>query len=325
MPSDLSFLTSLIATTVFLSAPIAYAFLGVMWSELSGVFVFGIEGMMLLGAIAGFLGTLASGNSMIGLLIGLATGLILGLMSAFFEVSLGSDQIIFAIALLVIGPSLSSYIYGIYTAGRGLSPFAVSITTFPPVPIPFLSQLPIIGPFFDQPWIVYLMYFLLVGPQIFLYRTNWGLRIRAVGMNPLAADSMGADVYRIRYAALALSGMFAALGGMTLIMAQTGFWTNNVTAGRGLIAIALVRVGNWRIQLTYAATLVVSALIALGATLQQYYSSAGTQSSALIGSAFPYEVFNSLPYIFAVAVIAISYKWTRSNEPASIGRHYKRE
>jgi len=292
-----------------------------MWSELSGVFIFGIEGIMLLSAIAGFLGTLVTGNIVLGLVVGIGTGLLLGIMTAFFEVTLGADQIIYAIGLLVIGPSLSGYLDTLFTAGHGIAP---SIPTFPSIPIPYLSEIPLIGPFFDQPWLVYITYFLVIVSQIVLYRTKRGLRIRAVGMNPLAADSMGTSVFLTRYLALSLTGVFAALGGMTMIMAGTGFWTSNITAGRGLIGIALVRVGNWKVYLTYVATLIVGALIAVGALLQQTYSSAALAGS-LVGSTFPYEIFNTLPYIFSVAVIAISYKWTRSNEPASIGRPYKRE
>jgi len=317
---DLGFYTTLVGTTIFLSAPIAFAFLGVMWGELSGVFVFGIEGQMLLGAVAGFLGTLATGNIAIGLGLGLLTGIAIGLLSGFFEVTLGADQIIFAIALLVIGPSLSSFLYGSYLGGLGLSAFSLSIKTFQNVAIPYLSDIPLIGPFFNQPIIVYLMYVLVVLTHIFFYRTNLGLKIRAVGMNPLAADSMAVNVYLVRYVSLVISAMLATLGGMTMIMAQTGFYSDNVTAGRGLIAIALVRVGNWRTQLTFAATLVVGLLLSLVADLQGLFSGGG-----VISTTFPYEIFATLPYIFAIAVIGISYKWTRSNQPASIGRPYKRD
>jgi len=317
---DLGFFTALIGTTIFLSAPIAFAFLGVMWGELSGVFVFGIEGEMLVGAVAGYLGTFATGNIAIGLGVGLLTGVALGVLSGFFEVTLGADQIIFAIALLVIGPSLSSYLYGSYLGGLGVSAITLSIKTFESVPIPYLSSIPIIGPFFNQPAIVYLMYGLVVLTHVFFYRTNIGLKIRSVGMNPLAADSMAVNVYLVRYLCLVISAMFAALGGMTMIMAQTGFYSDNVTAGRGLIAIALVRVGNWRTQLTFAATLVVGLLLALVADLQGLFSGGG-----VVSTSFPYEIFATIPYIFAIAVIGISYRWTRSNQPASIGRPYKRE
>jgi simple sugar transport system permease protein len=131
---------------------------------------------------------------------------------------------------------------------------------------------------------------------------------------------MGVSVYRVRYLALIIGAMLAALGGMTMVMAQTGFWSDNVTAGRGLIAIALVRVGNWRTHITFAAALAVGALLALTSDLQQLFSGGGTVSTT-----FPYEVFSMLPYIFAVAVIGIAYKWTRSNQPASIGKPYRRE
>jgi general nucleoside transport system permease protein len=320
MAFDLQFFTSLVGTTMFLAAPIAFAFLGVMWAELSGVFVFGIEGEMLIGASAGFLGTLITGNLLIGLLVGLAAGVCLGLLSGFFEVTLGADQIIFAIALLVIGPSLSSYLYGSYLGTKGLGAFALSINTFPNVPIPYLSSIPLLGPVFDQPLLVYLVYVLMIVTHIFFYHTSLGLKFRSVGMNPLAADSMGTNVYLVRYASLIISSMLAALGGMLMIMAGTGFWVDNVTAGRGLIAIALVRVGNWKTQLTFLSSLVVAGLLASAADLQTYFSGGGSVTTTV-----PYEFFSTLPYIFAIAIIGVAYKWTRSNQPASIGRPYKRE
>ena len=319
MVFDLSFFTTLIGTTVFLSAPIVLACLGVQWSELSGVFIFGIEGEMLLGAVAGFLTTLATRSLPLGVVVGLATGVGVGLLSGFFEVTLGADQIIFAIALLVIGPSLSSYLYGAYVGGRELSTFSTSIPTFSPAPIPFLSNVPLIGPVFDQPVLVYVVYALVVLTHYFFYHTNLGLKVRSVGMNPMAADSMGTNVQLVRYVVLVVAGMLAALGGMLMVMGGTGFWSDNVTAGRGLIAIALVRVGNWRTHLTFGAALVVGVLLAAVADLQGIFSGGGT-----VTTTFPYEVFSTLPYLFAIAVIGISYRWTRSNQPASIGRPHLR-
>lgn len=319
MAIDLVLITTLIGTTVFLAAPIVYACLAVMWSELSGVFIFGVEGEMLLGAISGFLVALASGNLLLGIIVGLATGIGVGLLSGFFEVTLGADQIIFAIALLVIGPSLSSYLFGAYVGGRGLSPFATSIHTLSPVRIPFLSNIPLIGPVFNQPILVYVVYVLVIVTHLFFYHTNLGLKVRSTGMNPTAADSMGTNVLLVRYCVLIVAGMMACLGGMLMVMGGTGFWSDNVTAGRGLIAIALVRVGNWRTHWTFASALVVGALLAAVADLQELFSGGG-----LVTTTFPYEIFSTLPYIFAIAVIGISYKWTRSNQPASIGRPYKR-
>jgi simple sugar transport system permease protein len=316
---DLAFFTTLIGTTVFLAAPIVLACLGVQWSELSGVFIFGIEGEMLLGAVAGFLTTLATRSLPLGIVVGLAAGVGVGLLSGFFEVSLGADQIIFAIALLVIGPSLSSYLYGAYIGGHQLSAFSTSIPTFSPVPVPFLSDIPLIGPVFSQPVLVYVVYILVILTHYFFYHTNLGLKMRSVGMNPLAADSMGTNVHLVRYLALVVAGILAALGGMLMVMGGTGFWSDNVTAGRGLIAIALVRVGNWRTHFTFGAALVVGLLLAAVADLQGIFSGGGNVSTT-----FPYEIFSTLPYLFAIAIIGISYKWTRSNQPASIGRPHLR-
>jgi general nucleoside transport system permease protein len=319
MAFDLGFFTTLVGTTVFLAAPIVLACLGVQWSELSGVFIFGIEGEMLLGAVAGFLTALATHSLPLGIVAGIATGVGVGILSGFFEVTLGADQIIFAIALLVIGPSLSSYLYGAYVGGRELSTFSTSIPTFTSVPIPGLSSIPLIGPVFNQPILVYVVYILVILTHYFFYHTNMGLKVRSVGMNPLAADSMGTNVQLVRYSVLIIAGILAALGGMLMVMGGTGFWSDNVTAGRGLIAIALVRVGNWRTHLTFGASLVVGLLLASVADLQGIFSGGGA-----VTTTFPYEVFSTLPYLFAIAVIGISYKWTRSNQPASIGKPYQR-
>jgi len=313
--------TDLIVTTVFLSGPIALACMCVMWSELCGVFVFGTEGVMLISALSGFLGTFATHNIIVGVLVGLGAGLLVGMLTAFYEVTLNADQIIFAIALLVIAPSLTSFLYGSFISGGRVNPLSMEVSTFPAIPVPYLSQIPLIGPFFNQSALVYITYGLLIFSHFFLYRTKWGLKIRAVGMNPRAADSMGANVYLVRYACILVGAGMAALGGITMILAGTGFWVDNVTAGRGLIGVALVRVGNWRIAATYAAALLVSVLLAAASDLQQTFASTAGQS----GTSFPYEIFSALPYIFAVAVIAVSYKWTRSNQPASLGLPYRRE
>lgn len=307
----------LLVTTVTLSGPIALACLCVMWSELSGVYVFGTEAVMLVGALTGFLGAYVTGNLVIGVVIGLAGGILMGLLTAFYEVTLNADQIIFAIALLVIGPSLTDYLFSAFAATPARA-LAISTNTFPAIPIPYLSSIPYLGAFFDQSWFIYASYILVILSQWFLYRTKWGLRIRAVGMNPRAADSMGSNVYLVRYLCIIVGSAMAALGGIALILAGTGYWVDNVTAGRGLIGVALVRVGNWRVYLTYATALVVSGLLAASTDLTQVYSSTA-------GTSFPYEIFSAFPYIFAVAVIAISYKWTRSNQPNSLGLPYKRE
>jgi simple sugar transport system permease protein len=318
MAIDLFFVTTILATTIFLSTPIAFTFSGVMWAELSGVFVFGIEGSMLMSAVAGFLGTIATGNIVIGFLLGLGTGVVMGLLTAFFEVTLGADQVIFAIALLVLGPSLSSYLFDSYVALHSLSAFSTTIGTLPAIPVPYLSDIPLLGEFFKQSLLVYVMYVLVILTYVFFFYTKAGLRVRAAGMDPMAAETQGINVNRIRIIAVIISAILAALGGMTMILAQTGFWADNITAGRGLLAIALVRVGNWKTPVVLASTFVVGFLFAISSYLQQYY--AGTATAA-----FPYEIFNDLPYVFAIAIIAISYKWTRSNQPTAIGLPYRRE
>jgi simple sugar transport system permease protein len=285
------------------------------------VFVFGTEGVMLIGALAGFMGAIVSHNIFVGVLLGLIAGIGMGLLTAFYAVTLSADQVIFAIALLVLGPSLTDYIYGSYISHGAISPLSMEVQTFNSIPIPYLSKIPVLGAFFNQNAFVYTAYVLLISSQYFLYHTKWGLKIRAVGMNPRAADSMGSNVYLVRYLSVIVGAVMAAMGGVALILAGTGFWVDNVSAGRGFIGVALVRVGNWKMGMTYVAALIVSLLLAAASDLSQAYSSASGQS----GTTFPYEIFSALPYIFAIVVIAISYKWTRSNQPAALGVAYKRE
>ena len=305
-------------TSIFLAAPIAYTFCGVMWAELSGVYVFGIEGIMLLSAIASFLGTVATNNIIIGIVLGVMTAGALGLLTAYLEEVLSANQVIFAIALLILGPSLSSYIYTSYITLNSLSAFQTTINTLPALPVPLLSEIPFLGQFFNQSALVYLMYAAVIGTNYYFYHTKQGLRVRAVGMDPMAADTQGINVRRTRVIAVTMAGILAGFGGMIMILGQSGFWINNVTAGRGFLAIALVRVGNWRTTVTFAATFAVGFLFAISSYLQQYFAGVG-------GTTFPFEVFNDLPYVFAIAIIAISYKWTRSNQPTSLGIPYHRE
>jgi len=314
---DLSLLQSLLETGIFLATPIMFASLGILTAELAGVYNFGMEGIMLLGAIASFLGTLILKSVVIGIAIGLITGVAVGALIAYFEVTLGADQLILTIALLIIGPSLSDYLHGVYVASIG--GLSASVKTFPYIPIPYFSALPIIGSFFDQTLITYILYVVVVCAHIFFYHTKLGLKYRSVGMDPMVADAMGINVILVRYLALIISSILGAFGGIAVIIGETGYWSTDITAGAGIIAIALVRVGNWRTHFIYLAAIVLNIIVAYGSYLTVLYSSGGYSSGS-----FPYEVFNMIPYIFAIIVIVISFKWARSNEPTSLGKPYKR-
>ncbi len=310
----------LLGTTIFLTAPVAYASLGVLWSELSGVYNFGIEGIMLLGAISGFLGVIFTGSLLIGLVLGIIVGLGLGILVALMSVTLKVDQIILAVGLLTIAPSLSAYLF---TSQSGIGLASTTgvghINTFPYVSIPFLGDLPVLGAIFNQPLIVYSVFILAGLTHYFFYYTKTGLKFRAVGMNPMAADSMGVNVFRIRYVALAVSGILGALGGITIVMGQTGFWGDNLTAGRGLVAVALLRLGNWKTNIVLLSAVLFGFLSALAFYLQSSLSTGG-----LVTNYYPYEGFSIVPYAAAIAVIALSFKWRRSAQPKSLGKPYRR-
>jgi simple sugar transport system permease protein len=313
---DLVFVwAALIGATLRYATPLAFAAMGGLFSERSGVVNIGLEGMMLMGAFWGFWGADHFNSWPLGLLIAMVAGAALALVHAFFCINLQADQIVVGTGINFLALGITGYAFVDIYGANG------SPTNAPSVGSPtlhFWSHIPWVGGFLynvfgNLNYMIWLSFLLLILTYVVLFRTRLGLRIRAVGEHPRAADTVGINVYRIRWGAVVTSGALAALGGAYLSVADVNLFDQNLTGGRGFIAIAAIIFGNWRPFGAYAACLLFGFSSALGDRLPAYFSQ---------GSATPL-LFNTLPYV--LTLIAVAGVIGRSIPPASIGRPYRKQ
>jgi simple sugar transport system permease protein len=295
-----------LAAAVRVASPLLIAALGETLSERGGVLNLGLEGAMLAGALSAVLGTEAGGLWM-GVLASVAAGAILMLLLALISIWLGADQIIAGTALTLAAVGITG---AVYRQTHGITGARPSVETFSPVPVPLLSKIPVVGPvFFEQPVLVYLG--LLAIPLVWwvIYRTRWGLNLRAAGESPEAAHANGVGVRRTRAMALILGGALGGLAGGTLVLAQVGAFAERMTAGRGFVAIAIVVLGRWHPVGVAVAALLFGVLTAL-----QYLFQA-------LGFAVPYQVFLMLPYL--LTLLALAGFRGQSAAPSGLGRSWQ--
>ena len=307
MQDLLGSLGPLLASTVRNATPLIFAALGGMFSERSGVVNIGLEGLMLIAAFAGVVGAHASGSAWIGLGSGLAAGLLFALIHALMCITFEADQIISGTAINLLALGGTGFLMVVIFGGGGTSPRVVG---FKEVPIPLLSKIPLIGPaLFDQSLLVYLMYILIPLTYFAVFRTPFGLRLRATGEVPEAVDTAGVSVTRMRYYGVALSGLLAACGGVYLSMGILSAFTENMTAGRGFIALAALIFGRW------------NPIGAAGAALLFGFAQAITYQVSQ--EVIPIEFIQMLPYILTIVVLAGF--GGRAIAPAAIGKPYRKE
>ncbi|MGH3105062.1 MAG: ABC transporter permease [Gaiellaceae bacterium] len=291
------------------ATPLAFAAIGGIFSERSGVVNIGLEGMMLSGAFFGIWAAAWSGSWVVGLGFAVLAGGLMALIHAFVSIHLRADQIVsgFAINFLALGLTgyLFRYIYG--TQGT-----PSDISRIPDIRLPgFVRDIPFIGEVFGQlSLMIWLMFALLVLSYLVLFKTPVGLRLRSVGEHPRAADTVGISVYKVRYTAVVVSGMLAALGGAYLSIGFTGTFNENMTAGRGYIALAAVIFGKWRPGPAFSACLLFGFASAISIPLQRE-----ADVSANLLSTLPYV----LTLVALVGVIG------RSIPPAAVGRPYTKQ
>lgn len=303
------FLIALMAAAVRMAMPILYAALGGLFSERSGVVNIGLEGMMLVGALGGVIGSYLSGSAWVGLLVAMLAGGLLALIHAYFSITLKVDQVVTAIALNILAIGLSSFLFrGMF----GITTIPVTVDGFSNYPVPVLSELPGIGQIlFNQNILVYLGLLLVPVSWFVLYRTSLGLAIRSVGENPKAADTLGVNVVLIRYGCVIFSGMMAGLGGSFLSLGQFNMFVDNMVAGRGYIAVAAVIFGKYRPGGILVAALLFGVADALQVRLQA------------MGADIPYQFLLMLPYV--VTILALTGLVGRNSAPAASGKAYARE
>jgi ABC-type uncharacterized transport system permease subunit len=310
--------SALIAATLRYATPLTFAAIGGMFSERSGVVNIGLEGMMLMGAYFGAYGADVTNSWMAGLFIGIVSGAALAFIHAIFSIHLRADQIVSGTAVNFIALGLTGYLYNQHYGNNGTPN---DLPAIPDVNLKFLSHIPPsgLGNFLYNSigqlnLMVWLSLLLLPIAYVVMFKTPVGLRIRSVGEHPKAADTLGISVYGTRYAAVTLSGALAAFGGVFLSIGFVNSFTENMTAGRGFIALAALIFGGWRPFGAFAAALLFGFSSALAARLPDL----STSESA----AWP-VLFQTLPYV--LTLIAVAGVIGRSIPPAAIGRPYVKQ
>jgi simple sugar transport system permease protein len=310
----LTFMVGLLGATLRVATPLLYATLGELYTERSGVLNLGIEGTMFLGAFTGFAIAAKSseaglpGYLWLGLLGAIVAGVLLGLLMAFFSVSLGVNQHVsgLGITLLSIGLSLFGFrlIFGQSSVLPSIEPFGQ---------FSIFGDLPVLGPIFEQYVLTYLAFLVLLPLAWWLlYRTSFGLELRSVGENPEAADAAGVNVFRIRTIAIVLGSALMAVGGAFLSLAQLGAFSPGIIAGRGWVCIALVIFAKWDPIRAMWGALLFGGVFALQLRLQ------------LINDLnIPFEIFLALPYLVTILALAIAGR--NVAYPGAYLKPYRRE
>lgn len=290
--------------TIRHSTPLVLGALCGMMGERSGVINIGIEGQMLLGAFIGFLTNVWTGNLLIAVMAGVLTGALLGLLLAFMSVTLKVDQIIGGTVINILALGLTGYFYtpGLVTEGKLAS-----------IAVPGLSEIRLIGKvFFDNPPITLSTFALVMLAHYVLFYTRWGLRTRAVGEHPRAADTLGVNVYRMRYWNVIIGGMFAGLAGAFLTLESVGSFERAMTNGRGFVALAVMIFGKYTPFGAWGAALLFGLATAMQTQLQF-----GGQIN------IPHQFIGMLPYVLTIVVLAGFVGRTRI--PAADGVPYEKE
>ena len=299
---------AVLAAAVRAGTPVLFATLGEIFAERAGILNLGVEGMMLVGALAGFAATARTGNPWAGAAAAGLVGGCLGLIHALLTVTLRANQVASGLALTIFGTGVSAFL------GRGY--VGVPASGFETAPLPLLSRLPGLGPIlFQQDPFVYLSFAAVPIAWYVLYRTRWGLEIRAVGERPEAADAMGVDVARVRYACVTAGGILAGLGGAFLSTAYTSMWIENMTAGRGWIAVALVIFATWDPLRAVAGAYLFGGVNALQLHIQA------------MGTGLPTYLLLMAPYVFTIIVLVAATQETarrRLGAPAALSVPYSR-
>lgn len=295
-----------IATSgIRLATPYLYAAIGETFSQRSGVLNLGVDGIMLVGAFMAFYVALVSGNLWAGVLAAAVAGLLMGLLMALISVTMKAEQGISGIGLHLFGLGLSSLLF------RVLIGTVKTVVGFQPVKIPLLGDLPVLGEiFFRHSLLVYGAFLLVPIAWWILEKTTWGLKIKAVGQHPAAADSLGVSVTRVRYSCVALGGLLAGVAGASLSIALTNLFQDNLTAGQGFIAVALVYFGGWRPLGVLGGALLFSFVNALQLWMQ--VKNVNIESDIAV----------MLPYLLTIAALAVAVN--RVRQPAALTKPFER-
>lgn len=302
-------LISIFAATIRIATPLLLAALGELITERAGILNLGVEGTMLMAAFAGFAGSFAMGSTMAGLLCAMLAGAMMSFLMVFMAATLKVEQVVTGLALNMLAAGMSLYFFKVYFETLSMPMTEV----MPFISVPFLSELPYIGPvFFMQKGLTYLAFLMVPIVWFFLYRTKWGLEIRALGENPKVIDTKGMSVTLRQYAAVMIGGVLIGLGGAFVTIGSVVRFVPDITAGRGWLALVIVIAGNWRPSGILVAALVFAFLDALQLHIQG------------VGVNLPYQLFLALPYGVAVILMILKSRRGKSEQPARLGIPYFR-
>lgn len=298
-------LVGILASGIRLATPYLYAAIGETFGQLSGILNLGVEGIMLMGAFSGFYATFQTGNPWLGLLAAILVGGLMGLAMAFISVTLEAEQGISGIGLYLFGLGMSDLLFQV-TIGK-VNP----VSGFPALNFPVLSSLPILGRiFFQHNFLVYGAFALVPISWFILNKTTWGLKIKAVGQNPAAADALGVNVAVVRYITVTVGGMLSGIAGASLSIALLNVFQQNITSGMGFIAVALVYFGGWSPVGVLGGSLLFSTVNALQLWIQ------------VKGIPIPPDFAAMLPYI--LTILALIFAVRKVSQPAALSKIFKR-
>ena len=297
---------AIIVSIIVASTPLLLAALGELVAERSGVLNLGVEGMMVMGAVAGFIATYETGQPLFGILAAIVAGMLTASLFAFVTLVLVANQVASGLALTLLGLGFAALIGEPYANKPGVK--------LEQIHIPGLSDIPFVGPIvFGQDPLVYLAVVLVIAVSWFLFRTRGGLILRAVGDNHGSAHALGYGVVRVRFLAVLFGGACAGLGGAYLSLVSTSQWLDNMTAGRGWIALALVVFATW-----LPWRLAIGALLFGAVGILQFHAQA-------LGVRVPAQFLSALPYLIPIVVLVLisgNRLLMRSNTPAMLGQSF---
>lgn len=301
----------LLDAAVRIAVPLLFAVLGEIVVERAGVLNIGIEGMMLAGALGGFAGAFLSGSPEAGLVLGVAAALALGALFAVLVVHARIDAIVAGVAVNILALGLTGVFF---RRLAGVAGERLLAPTFAAVRIPVLAEIPLLGPaFFERNLYAYAAYALVPAVAFFLFRTLPGLRLRACGENPDAAAAAGVPVRRVRVVAVLFGALMAGLAGSYLSIGYSNTFVENMSAGRGFVALAIVVFARWNPGLGVLGSLLFGAAMAFQVRFQ---------GARTLGLEIPYQFFQMFPYVLTLVVLALSARGA-TGAPAALGRPFR--
>lgn len=304
---------NMLSATIAAGTVLLLACIGEILTEKSGVMNLGLEGMMIFGAVIAFMTVQATGSLLLAIALALAAGAVMGMIHAFISVTLKASQVVSGLALTIFGVGLANFLGKDYVG-------VTRVASLEALPIPYLSKIPVIGEtFFNHSILVYVSYLLVPICWIWIYRTRAGMKLRSVGENPSAADSLGINVFGIRYLYTMIGGALTGLAGAYLSLGYNGTWMDSITSGQGWIAVALVIFATWNPVKGMLGSYLFGFILILGPRLQA------------LNVQIPTFLFSMLPYILTIVVLILSTgqfskrSKRRKLEPDSLGNAYDRE